>query len=341
MCRFPLRSMHLESLPPADRPARILVVDDDRARRELFAKVLTHEGYSVDTLAEGTGVIAHVRDHPPDLVLLDVMLPEISGFEICGDLRMMDETRLTPIILITSAFQDEQSVVRGLLSGADDYVVTPFRLDELRARVRVQLRNRRDRETLQWVKAERASLKSAAMTDALTGLSNRRAADAVLDRALEGGEPILAVLVDIDHFKQINDTHGHAAGDGIITEVAGALNVCARTGDVAARYGGDEFLVIVRGAALAVADRIGERYLAAIRKILLAPRQGFSNGQHASESASATLSVSIGIAGTTGDTRVERGVLLSEADEALYEAKRLGRNRVVVRAHPVTGAPIP
>jgi two-component system cell cycle response regulator len=272
------------------------------------------------------------------------MLPEISGFEICGDLRMMDETRLTPIILITSAFQDEQSVVRGLLSGADDYVVTPFRLDELRARVRVQLRNRRDRETLQWVKAERASLKSAAMTDALTGLSNRRAADAVLDRALEGCEPILAVLVDIDHFKQINDTHGHAAGDGIIAEVAGALNVCARTGDVAARYGGDEFLVIVRGAALAVADRIGQRYLAAIRKILLAPRQGLSNGNRASqasESATANLSVSIGIAGTTGDTLVERGVLLSGADEALYEAKRLGRDRVVIRAHPVTGAHIP
>jgi diguanylate cyclase (GGDEF)-like protein len=322
-----LRHVNIESAPPADRPRRILIVDDDGGRRELFAKVLRHEGYEIDTLPDGTGIVAQVRERP-DLVLLDVMLPDVSGFEICGDLRMMEDTRLTPIIMITSAYQDEESVVRGLLSGADDYVVTPSRLDELRARVRVQLRNRRDREMLQWAKAQRASLKTAAMSDSLTGLANRRAADEVLDRTLEGGQRVLAVLIDIDHFKKINDTYGHARGDRVLAEVASAIKSCARGGDLAARYGGEEFLVILPGAALDVAEGIGERYRRAVQRVELPMPQG----------APQPLTVSIGIAGAPGEVATDRAALLHAADEALYEAKQTGRNRVVVSRRPVAPA---
>jgi diguanylate cyclase (GGDEF)-like protein len=291
--------------------------------------VLSHEGYKVDTMGDGKHLVAQVREDAPDLVLLDIMLPEISGLELCGDLRMLEEARAMPIILVTSAFLDEESVVRGLLAGADDYIVSPFRLAELRARIRVQLRNCRDRELLQLARAQGASLKSAAMTDALTGLANRRAADEVLDRALGNRERVLAVLIDIDHFKQINDTYGHAAGDVAIVGVADAIKGRTRRGDLAARYGGDEFLVIVQGAGLDVAGRIGERYLDAIRRIALPPLPGAAPATGVA-AASRSLTVSIGIAGTASDTPVDRASLLAAADRALYEAKRAGRNGVSV-----------
>ncbi len=326
--------MTIESAPPADRPRRILIVDDDDARRELFARVMLHEGYDVDTLAHGLNLMAHVRERPPDLILLDIMLPEISGFELCGDLRMMEDTRLTPIILITSAFPDEESVVRGLLSGADDYVVTPSRLDEIRARVRVQLRNRRDREVLQWAKAQRSSLKTAALSDALTGLANRRAADEMLDRALANGERVLAVLLDIDHFKNVNDTFGHATGDLVITQVARAITSCTRSGDMAARYGGEEFLVIIRGASLDAAARIGERYRRAVAQIELSPRSGDAPGPDLSVMR---VTVSVGVAAASGEKLAPPRALLAAADDALYKAKALGRNRVVVHPQVVGG----
>jgi diguanylate cyclase (GGDEF)-like protein len=319
--------VEIESAPPADRPRRILIVDDDTARRELFAKVLGHEGYEVDQLPDGTELVARVRERPPDLVLLDVMLPDVSGFELCGDLRMLDDTHLTPIILISSSFQDEESAVRGLLSGADDYVVTPSRLDELRARIRVQLRNRRDREMLAWVKAQRATLHTAAMSDALTGLANRRAADEFLDPALRNGERLLALLIDVDHFKRINDTYGHVTGDHVLAQVARAIRSCTRAGDLAARYGGEEFLVLVRGAGLDVAPRIGDRYRKAMHGIEVPGTE---------TAAKTCVTVSVGIAGTPGHTRASRTALLAAADQALYEAKLAGRDRVVVREDPVT-----
>ncbi len=326
--------MTIESAPPADRPRRILIVDDDDARRELFARVMIHEGYDVDTLAHGLNLMAQVRERPPDLILLDIMLPEISGFELCGDLRMMEETRLTPIILITSAFPDEESVVRGLLSGADDYVVTPSRLDEIRARVRVQLRNRRDREVLQWAKAQRSSLKTAALSDALTGLANRRAADEILDRTLANGERVLAVLLDIDHFKKVNDTFGHATGDLVITQVARAITSCTRSGDTAARYGGEEFLVIIRGASLDAASRIGERYRRAVEQI--EPPAG-SGDPSALDRLAMRVTVSVGVAAASGEKLASPRALLAAADDALYKAKALGRNRVVVHPQVVGG----
>ena len=269
------------------------------------------EGYEVDQLAEGTGVVDRIREHPPDLVLLDVLLPDVSGFELCGDLRMKDETRQTPIILLTSAFQDEESVVRGLLAGADDYIVTPSRLDEVRARVRVQLRNRRDRELLQWARTQGATLRVAAMEDGLTGLANRRAADRALDAMLTRGDRVLAVAIDVDRFKAINDGYGHAVGDRVLAQVASALASCTRSGDLAARYGGEEFLVLVRGASLEVASRIGERYRAAVRRLCLGP------------GAPSDVSVSVGIAGAQGSgrdrsgrpaRRGRRGTLRGEAD---------------------------
>jgi len=322
-----------QSAPPVGRPRRILIVDDDTARRELFGKVLQSEGYVVDLLADGTTLLSQVRDAPPDLVLLDIMLPKISGFELCRDLRTMQDMRLVPIILITSAFDDEESVVRGLRAGADDYIATPSRIDEVRARVRVQLRNRRDRETLEWGRAQRASLRRAAMSDALTGVANRRDADHVLDAAVDGGQPLLVILIDIDHFKRVNDSLGHAAGDGVLVKVAHAIRSCTRSGDLAARYGGEEFLVIAQGAPLSAAERIGERYRQAVRRAGLAlepPLPGAPEGE-----PPCAVTVSVGVAGTPGGRAMQRDALLAAADRALYDAKRRGRDQVVVGEVPV------
>lgn len=309
-----------------EQARRILIVDDDEGRRELFSRVLRAEGYVVETMADGSDLVARVRENPPDLVLLDVMLPNMSGFELCGDLRMLDDARLMPIILVTSAFPDEQSVVRGLLSGADDYIVTPSRLDELRARIRVQLRNRRDRELLQWARRQGASLRTVAFQDALTGLANRRAADRALDEALETRDRALAVCIDIDRFKGVNDAYGHAAGDRVLSAVGKAIASRTRSGDLAARYGGEEFLVVVPEASLDVAARIGERYCQAVRSL-----QQFEGGPP-------RVTVSVGIAGAEGLGAAHRGRLLARADAALYVAKNSGRDRVVVDPRPVTGA---
>ncbi len=309
----------MESLPPPPEAVRrILIVDDDSARRGMLRRMLTHEGYDVDDLADGADLLDHVRSRPPDLVLLDIMLPGISGFELCGDLRMMNEMTLTPIVLITAACLDEESVVRGLFSGADDYIVMPSRLKELRARIRVQLRNRRDRELLQWARARGASLHNAAMCDPLTGIANRRAIDREIDEVLKGAEGLLLVLLDIDHFKKVNDTYGHAAGDRVLVEVARCLGTRTRARDLAGRYGGEEFMIVIRGARLGVADSIGERYRNAIRDLVL-------------DGGPERVTVSIGIAGCSGAApRLARAELFAAADAALYEAKHGGRDRVVV-----------
>lgn len=297
-----------------------MVVDDDDGRRNLLARLFTHEGYEVDTLGDGEQVVDHVRATAPDLIVLDVMLPGVSGFELCGDLRMLDEARLTPIILITAAYLDEEDVVRGLLSGADDYVCTPARVRELSARVRVQLRNRRDRELLRWATLERASLRDAATRDALTGIGNRRVGERGLDEALSQPMPFVVMLIDVDHFKAVNDTHGHASGDVVLKRVAKSLASQARASDTVARFGGEEFLVIAANAEPANAFAIAERYRLAIERVVLRPDVPMDR-----------ITASVGVASWDGVSEPPRAPdLLRWADEALYAAKRGGRNRVVV-----------
>ncbi len=293
------------------------MVDDDEARRLLFMHVLTNEGYEVDTLADGSRIVQHVQARPPDLVLLDVMLPGASGFELCGELRLLDEMRLVPIALLTSATADEDSVVRGLLSGADDFIQTPTRLRELLARVRVQLRNRRDRELLQWARMRGDDLRSAARTDALTGLANRAAFDRALAHSLRQREPVVLALLDIDFFKRINDQFGHQAGDGVLVEVARALcNVCSIR-EMVARYGGEEIAVIATGDPPADPHELGERLRQAVESIEFLP--GFGPER---------VTCSVGVAWSDGPHHASEKAIVAAADAALYCAKHSGRNCV-------------
>ncbi len=308
--------------PPPDRARRLLLVDDDDARRETLERLLRDEGYDVEVLASGDDVVEVVRASAPDLILLDVMLPGVSGLELCGDLRMIDEARLTPIILITASCLDEEDAVRGLLSGADDYVSTPTRTRELAARVRVQLRNRRDRELLRWATLERASFREAATRDALTGIGNRRVAERGLEEALSQASPFVVLVVDVDHFKSVNDRLGHSAGDAVLRRVADALARQARAGDTVARFGGEEFLVLATHAGAEHAFAIAERYRAAVEQLVLRPEIDLHG-----------VTVSIGVATCAGrDAVTTPDALVAAADAALYAAKRGGRNRVVVAA---------
>ena len=316
--------MNRDSLPPpSQRPPRILLVTADRNRRKRLTQLLRFEGHEVLTLDDPGWVLEHVRAHAPDLILLDVELPNTSGFDICTALRSMDESRVTPIVLMATQRTDELSVVHGLGVGADDYVANPSRLAELKARVEVQLRNRRDRELLQWARAQRAHLQRAALIDPLTGVSNRRAGDEELDDAVDVGTPIVLLMLDIDHFKSVNDTYGHQAGDVVLRHVGRTLNRLARQGDMVARVGGEEFMVIVRQAHPDIAPRIGERFRRGIESIELPGSAGIPR---------VTVSVGVATWDGTGDDRPSREELVEAADGALYEAKRGGRNRVCLRA---------
>jgi len=309
-----------EGSPFAERMRRILVIDDDDARRGMLVRLFTFEGYEVDSLPGASEVLTHIAQRPPDLILLDVLMPGIGGLEVCGEIRMMDHLRLTPIILISAAIGDEESVVRGLLAGADDYFVTPNRLSELRARVRVQLRNRRDRELLEAARAQRDDYRNAALTDALTGLPNRRAADLALASAILSGEPLVLLLLDVDHFKRVNDTHGHAQGDVVLRELGRTLRNTARSKDEVARFGGEEFIVIARGAPSSAAQLVGERY-----------RQAVAGLRFPDGCPIPSVTISVGAAAYDGTRGCVSGAeIVGRADAALYEAKRSGRNRVVV-----------
>jgi two-component system cell cycle response regulator len=309
-----------DSLPPApSRPRRILVVDDDEARRGAMTTILRQDDYEIDACGGECEVVERVRQGGTDLVLLSSMLEDAQAFELCGELRMHDESRLMPIVLYSPVDDDEDSTVRGLLAGADDFVIAPQRSAELRARVRVQLRNRRDRELLQWAREQRTVLKDVANKDPLTGIANRRAGDDALTEAIADGGPLMIVLIDVDHFKRINDNYGHPAGDAILREVATTIDRRTRRGDTAARFGGEEFIVVIRGAGHEHAARIGERYRLGISEIEL-PQSG-----------SQRVTASLGVAcWEPVAPRMTAGELLKRADDALYVAKRTGRNRVSV-----------
>ncbi|MFK7988075.1 MAG: diguanylate cyclase [Sandaracinaceae bacterium] len=310
------------SIPPEDRgPSRVLIVDDDDARRRMFAIILSKDGYAVDELPHGKELLDTARKNRPDLILLDIMLPGKTGIELTGMVRVDPDLKTTPIILVTAALDDEDSIVRGLACGADDYVVTPVSHGELKARIRVQLRNRRDRELLSWAFEQRKQYKEESRRDALTGIANRRAGEDALEATLAEGQPVSFGMMDIDHFKSVNDTYGHPAGDKVLVQVAGALEGTVRPTDVVARFGGEEFALIAPGMPAHVAPQLGERLRGKVERLTFPADTGVPG-----------VTISIGFATWDGKgTPPAPAALIAMADKALYDAKRGGRNRVVAR----------
>lgn len=224
---------------------------------------------------------------------------------------------MRPIIVCGSGALDEDAAVNSFEHGADDFLPDGARTRELVARVRAQLKNLRDREVLHWARAQRSSLRDLAHTDPLTGIANRRAAARAIEKALTAGHCVTVVLVDIDHFKRINDTYGHPAGDAVLRRVARALEKATPSGAMCARWGGEEFAIVVRGVLTGGSERLGERIRQAVADIVL----DLIEPPH--------ITVSVGVARWDGSGMAPLSPeIVAAADAALYESKRSGRDRV-------------
>jgi diguanylate cyclase (GGDEF)-like protein len=305
--------------------ARVLVVEDSREQRNTLVALLESRGYEVDAVSSGIEALKSSKQTVPDIVILDVVLEDMDGHSVCRWLRLNETTRDSVIIMLTVK-NDVKERIEGLHVGADDYLPKPYDGDELEARMYAALRSRAVKFDLRKRNQELEGMLSraeqVAMTDAVTGLYNRRRFTDVLKRewatAKRYGHALSCAMVDVDNFKQVNDQHGHGAGDEALRHVAELVLSSVREVDLCARYGGDEFAVLFphtpRDKAVLVMERI--------RLKLLAARRGW--GPECSQ-----VTISVGIASSEEQAINTAEELVEAADAALYDAKREGRDRVV------------
>ncbi len=293
--------------------ARVLVVDDDRLQRthtmNLVAEWEAH-GVGAQTAAEA---IRLYRAERPDIVLLDVLMPNVDGYKLSKLLKA--DAGFVPIIMLT-ALEDVGAKRRGLAAGADEFLTKPVNPIDLKIRVSSMLRIRRLAQDLE--EANRR-LEALAGVDPLTQLPNRRVLKERLEqefsRSKRYGRPLGCLILDVDHFKRVNDDHGHLVGDEVLTRVGSAIASTIRKSDLAGRYGGEEFLVIAPETTSSGGAALAERLRHAIGSL--------------PAGALPRVTVSIGVA-TTGPATKAAEDILRCADTALYAAKEAGRNRVVV-----------
>ena len=299
----------------------VLVADDSPVYRKLVEHALAEDCSSVLFANSGHQAIEIFERENPDLVITDWMMPDLTGIELCQKIRSGVHPSYTYVIILTSNAEKE-SVVKGLSAGADDYLTKPFHRDELVARVRV---GRRLIDLHRQIEAKNQLLEELALTDPLTGLPNRRAIEAWSVRQLSGaaryGFPLWVVMADLDHFKSVNDTYGHEAGDAVLKKFAEVLRANTRLSDISGRTGGEEFLLVVTHADESGAMIVVER----IRKELEAERFLWKGSK-------VQVTASFGIAGFSGKHAPEFSDLVAEADAALYRAKHQGRNRIELTA---------
>ncbi|MGH7505942.1 MAG: diguanylate cyclase, partial [Longimicrobiales bacterium] len=229
-----------------NRPhGRILVVDDNQDNVEIISTRLRFRGYDMEEASDGAQALDMVHRNPPDLILLDVMLPDIDGYEISRRIKGDDSLPFIPIILVT-ARDSTQDKVAGLDAGADDYLTKPINFPELEARVRSMLRIKRLQDELEDKNRE---LERLSISDGLTGLFNHRHIHGLLDQEFEradrSGDPATVAMFDLDRFKSVNDSYGHQSGDRVLQQFADILRSTAREIDHIGRYGGEEFMVIL------------------------------------------------------------------------------------------------
>ncbi len=299
--------------------ARVLVLEDSLLDLEKITETLKRDQHHV--VAAGTCATALERalGDDLDLVVISLTLMNEDGLRLCSQLRSHERTRQVPTLLVVDD-GDLNRVAKGLELGANDYVIKPIDRNELLARTRTQIRRKRYQERL---RANYEHSLSMALTDSLTGVFNRRYVNAhlprLLERAIDSHKPVSILLFDIDHFKAVNDSYGHTAGDEVLKEVANRAGRNLRTFDLVARLGGEEFIVILPDTdaddALVVAERLRQCIADAMFKVSVEVGE-----------VPVTVSVGFAVGGRLGDTAEG---LIRRADEALYEAKRAGRNCVV------------
>ncbi len=304
---------------------KALVADDDTASRLLLQKVLTKWGYEVVTASSGEEAWKILTsDDSPDIAVLDWMMPELDGVEVCRRVRAL-ELSSPPYLLLLTGRDNKQDIATGLESGASDYVQKPFDHDELRARLLV---GKRFAELNRKLLDTQAELRRQALTDPLTHIMNRRAIFGRLTeemaRAPRQGLPLSIGVLDIDHFKSINDRFGHAGGDLVLQAVVERGQNALRAYDALGRIGGEEFLIVMPGVGPRDTEIVLERL-----------RRAVSATPVTTQGQDVTVTVSIGGAVCQGESMDE---LLNLADDALYKAKNQGRDRVVLSSRALTEA---
>ena len=314
------------------RSLRILVVDADPAAGDSLAKKLREADHELYTARNGVEALEVALQSGPQLVITDTALPEMDGLELCRALRRSSDTAKVYVI-VQSEQSDDEHVVEAFNAGADDYVARPVNHRVLAARLRaaqrligLQDQVEQDSEEIRRIVNQlgiaNRKLERLALDDELTGLPNRRYALQRLDqewaRSERSKEPLLCMIADIDHFKKVNDTYGHDAGDIVLRETAAVMKECLRATDVICRFGGEEFLAICPGADMEMAKVLGNRIRAAVE-----------NNQVEAEEFRGNITISVGVAPRTSETTSPKQ-LIKDADEALYAAKDAGRNKVCI-----------
>jgi len=306
-----------ESPEQSAQDLKILVADDSAVYRKLVEQTLSDDNHKVIFAKNGREALDLYAKHAPALVITDWTMPDIGGLELCKKIRQDFQQHFAHIILLTSN-TDKEQVVEGLAGGADDYLTKPFHQGELRARVNVGLRVV---ELHRQVQAKNRQLEEMALTDPLTGLANRRAIDIWITRQLSAAArhdfPIWVAICDLDHFKKVNDTYGHEAGDMVLKTFAQILKSNTRQSNICGRHGGEEFLNIIthveRDNSVIAFERI---------------RKQMENQKFTFNNQTFSVTTSMGIAGFRGTRPPAFADLLAQADQALYSAKHKGRNRI-------------
>ena len=307
----------MDSPLPDQSPPKILVADDNPVFRDMLDKLLREWGYEVILVPDGQQAWDLLRQEDgPRLALLDWMMPGMEGAEVCRRVRSSIRERYVYMMLL-SVRADLQDVVTGMESGADDYIVKPFQVEELRARLRAG----RVLALQEKLVEAREALREQATRDGLTGLWNRRAIFDILQnelaRSARSGEPLIVLMADLDGFKPVNDRFGHMAGDAVLRQVASRMRASVRRYDAVGRYGGEEFLMVLPGCELPSGLAHAERIRDAI-----AAEEFHAGG------SDIRLTCSLGAACAMPPAVPDADDLVREADVALYRAKREGRNRV-------------
>jgi two-component system cell cycle response regulator len=316
-----IQSPEREAIADQGKGGKILLVDDRPASYERLATMLTEE-HSVDVEPNPSEALFHAADGNYDLLIVSLGLENFDGLRLCSQARSLERTRHVPILAVSDA-DNNSRLMRGLEIGVNDYLLRPVDKNELLARARTQIRKRRYTDHL---RDNVQNSIEAAITDALTGLHNRRYMESHLatlaEQAGSRGKPLALMVLDIDFFKAINDGYGHDAGDDVLREFAVRIRKSIRGIDLACRYGGEEFVIVMPETDMNVAGMVAER----LRKSIAGEPFAIEKGVRRID-----VTISIGIA--TLDRKGEPiGDVLKRADQALYRAKRDGRNRVVLDA---------
>jgi len=313
-----IQSPERAAVTETGRHGRILLVDDRKSSYERIVAALSAE-HAVDVEADPNEALFHAAEGNYDLLIVSLGLQNFDGLRLCSQVRSLERTRNVPILAVAES-DNNARLVRGLEIGVNDYLIRPIDKNEMLARVRTQIKKKRYTERLR--DNVQMSIEMA-ITDALTGLFNRRYMEthlaALVEQAAARGKPIAVLVLDIDYFKAVNDSHGHDAGDDVLREFSLRIRKSIRNIDLACRYGGEEFVIVMPETDVAVATMVAERLRRRIASEPFAIQGGTRN---------LDVTISIGIAALDG-LADNAAAILKRADTALYRAKRDGRNRVV------------